>query len=55
MAQRCQHGDTGGHSFILPSCHRWWRAERQGRLLCDVLVRVYENAAIPSVGARKRR
>ncbi len=25
------------------------RAERRGRLLCEVLVRVYEHAAIPSV------
>jgi hypothetical protein len=25
------------------------RADRQGRLLCEVLVRVYEHAAIPSV------
>jgi hypothetical protein len=26
------------------------RAERRGRLLCEVLVRVYEREAIPSVG-----
>jgi hypothetical protein len=26
------------------------RAERRGRLLCDVLVRVYEHEAVPSVG-----
>lgn len=25
------------------------RAERQGRLLCEVLVRVYDHAAVPSV------